>query len=88
MAYEAVERSGSHAMIRREDIRSFPGDADVVMLYLLPTSNDELWPILKERCKPFTRIISHDFQFTGQVPKVTRSVQCEDRIHKVYMYVL
>lgn len=88
-AYEAVQRVGSHAAIRREDIRDFLGDAHVVFVYLLPNSNDEIWPMLKTRCvMSGTRVISHDFQFSGQSALRTVSVQCEDRIHKVYLYQL
>lgn len=87
-AYEAVQRAGSHAMIRREDIREYRGDADVVFVYLLPNSNDEIRGMLVNRSKPGTRVISHDFAFSDWDAEKVVSVQCEDRIHKVYLYKL
>lgn len=86
-AYKAVQAAGGHASIRRDDIRNFRGDADVVFVYLLPASNEEIWPMLCERCVAGTLIISHDFVFPA-TPAAAVSVPCEDRIHKVYTYVL
>ncbi|HVR73843.1 MAG TPA: class I SAM-dependent methyltransferase [Planctomycetota bacterium] len=62
-ARERAEREGvAHLVeIRGEDItRSDFSDATVVMLYLLPASNEALRPRL-QALKPGTRIVSHDY---------------------------
>jgi SAM-dependent methyltransferase len=52
-------------------------DADVVTLYLLPTLNEKLRPILLEM-KPGTRVTSHQFTMGGWQPDRTDEVENRD----------
>lgn len=56
--------------------------ASVITLYLLPSLNVKLIPQL-ERCKPGTRIVSHDFEMRGIKPK--RIYETPD--HTIYLWV-
>ncbi len=49
-------------------------DATVVTLYLLPDINLKLRPILWEKLKPGTRIVSHAFMMGGWEPEKTENV--------------
>ena len=49
-------------------------DATVVMLYLLPSVNMKLRPILLEQLKPGTRIVSHAFDMGDWKPEKTEKV--------------
>jgi hypothetical protein len=68
--------------IREADLHS----ADVVFLYLLPTSNAELKAKLLAECKPGTRIVSHDFGMPDWEPDQIEKPLAEDRAHTVYMW--
>jgi SAM-dependent methyltransferase len=52
-------------------------DADVVTLYLLPSLNERLRPILLEM-KPGTRVTSHQFTMGGWQPDRTDEVETRD----------
>jgi len=56
--------------------------ANVITLYLLPSLNVKLIPQL-EKCRPGTRIVSHDFDMRGVRPKKT----VEMGGHTVYLWV-
>jgi hypothetical protein len=47
--------------------------ANVITLYLLPSLNVKLMPQL-EKCKPGTRIVSHDFDMRGAKPVVVHNL--------------
>ena len=49
-------------------------EATVVMLYLLPSINLKLRPILLEQLKPGTRIVSHAFDMGDWTPEQTLTV--------------
>jgi SAM-dependent methyltransferase len=53
-------------------------DADVVTLYLYPTVNRKLEPMLKKTLKPGARIVSHDFKIGDWAPDRTERVR-DDR---------
>ena len=46
--------------LKQKDI----GEATVVMMYMFPEFMDLWFPIAKERLKPGTRIVSHDYEWT------------------------
>jgi predicted RNA methylase len=54
--------------------------ANIVTLYLLQGTNDQLKPKLEKECKPGTRVISHIFTFDGWKP------QKVDGAAEIYMY--
>ncbi len=63
--------------------------ADVVMVYLLPSFNAKLRPLLERQLKKGTRVVAHDFDITGWTP--VKSVLVEDDgegvSHTLYLYV-
>jgi len=44
------------------------GQADVVTLYLLQSTNQRIKSLLGEQLRPGTRVVSHVFSFTGWMP--------------------
>jgi protein-L-isoaspartate O-methyltransferase len=73
-----------HGDILRQDYSS----ADVLTVYLLPVSNDKVRPILEKQLKKGTRIVAHDFEFSGWKPERTEHVEDdgEGRSHTIYVY--
>jgi protein-L-isoaspartate O-methyltransferase len=62
--------------------------ADVLTVYLLPVSNDKLRPILEKQLKKGTRIVAHDFEFSGWKAEKVEHVEDdgEGRSHTIYVY--
>ena len=62
--------------------------ADLITVYLLPTSNDKVRPILEKQLKKGTRIVSHDFEFSGWQPEKVETIDDdgEGRSHTLYLY--
>ena len=62
--------------------------ADLITVYLLPTSNDKMRPVLEKQLKKGTRIVSHDFEFAGWKAEKTETVDDdgEGRSHTMYLY--
>lgn len=62
--------------------------ADLVTVYLLPSSNDKVRPILEAQLKKGTRIVSHDFEFSGWTAEKVEHVEDdgEGRSHTIYLY--
>ena len=58
-----------------------PKEADVVMLYLLPSLNLKLIPQL-EKLRPGSRIVSHAFDMRGVKPKQVVRVNGKDWIQR------
>jgi 16S rRNA A1518/A1519 N6-dimethyltransferase RsmA/KsgA/DIM1 with predicted DNA glycosylase/AP lyase activity len=70
--------------IMQQDMSS----ANLVTVYLLPSSNDKIRPMLEKQLKKGTRIVSHDFQFSGWTAEKTEHVDDdgEGRSHTLYLY--
>ncbi|MEX2261943.1 MAG: class I SAM-dependent methyltransferase [Bryobacteraceae bacterium] len=70
--------------ILRQDYSS----ADLVSVYLLPMSNDKIRPMLEKQLKKGTRIVSHDFEFSGWTAEKVESIDDdgEGRSHTLYLY--
>ena len=62
--------------------------ADMLTVYLLPSSNDKVGPLLEKQLKKGTRIVSHDFDFKMWGPEkvVTIDDDGEGRSHTLYLY--
>ena len=62
--------------------------ADLLTVYLLPTSNLKLRPILEKQLKKGTRVVCHDFEIGGWSPEKTVSIDDdgEGRAHTLYLY--
>jgi Cyclopropane fatty acid synthase and related methyltransferases len=73
-----------HGDIMLQDYSS----ADLITVYLLPSSNDRVQPLLEKQLKKGTRIVAHDFEFSGW--KAEKIEQIEDdgegRSHTLYLY--
>lgn len=65
-------------------------DANLLTVYLLPSSNDKIRPMLEKQLKKGTRIVSHDFTFAGWTPDKEETIEDdgEGRSHTVYLYVV
>jgi predicted RNA methylase len=61
-------------------------DADVVTLYLLTASNDQIKPNLEKYLKPGARVVSHDFQIRGWKPLKVARAMAHNREHTIYVY--
>jgi hypothetical protein len=65
---------GHLVTIRQDDIFTLDlSEATVITLYLLPSLNVKLMPQLA-KCKPGTRIVSHDFDMRGAKPVVVHNM--------------
>lgn len=73
-----------HGDVMKQDYAS----ADLITVYLLPSSNEKLRPILEKQLKKGTRIVSHDFEIAGWAPEKTESIDDdgEGRSHTLYLY--
>ena len=71
--------------IAKQDFSS----ANLLTVYLLPTSNDKIRPMLEKQLKKGTRIVAHDFMFQGWTPVKEEHVEDdgEGRSHTLYLYI-
>lgn len=62
--------------------------ADMLTVYLLPSSNEKVRPLLEKQLKKGTRIVSHDFEFAGWKPEKSEVIDDdgEGRSHTLYLY--
>jgi cyclopropane fatty-acyl-phospholipid synthase-like methyltransferase len=65
-------------------------DATVVVMYMFPEFMDLWLPIAKEKLKPGTRILSHDYTWDMNqwAPDRTEIVKSSTREHKVHMWTV
>src|SRR5439155_14107795 len=63
-------------------------DATVVVMYMFPEFMDLWLPIAKEKLKPGTRILSHDYAFHKWDPDQTVTVKSSTREHKGHMWTV
>ena len=74
--------------LKQKDI----GDATVVVMYMFPEFMDLWFPIAKEKLKPGTRIVSHDYEWTNGWDAVARETvkgrnSSRDN-HKVILWIV
>lgn len=64
--------------------------ANLLTVYLLPSSNDKIRPMLEKQLKKGARVVSHDFQFAGWKPVKEEHIEDdgEGRSHTLYLYVI
>ena len=62
--------------------------ANLITVYLLPTSNEKVRPILEKQLKKGTRVVAHDFEIAGWKAEKTEHVEDdgEGRSHNLYLY--
>jgi len=63
-------------------------EASVVVMYMFPEFMNLWLPIAKEKLKPGTRILSHDYAFSDWAPDQTVTVRSSTRDHKVHMWTV
>lgn len=65
-------------------------DATVVVMYMFPEFMNLWQPIAKEKLKPGTRILSHDYTWNvgNWEPDQTATVRSSTREHKVHMWTV
>jgi SAM-dependent methyltransferase len=62
--------------------------ATVMTLYLLPSVNDQIEPMLDKELRSGTRVVSHDFSMNGWDPVKTEQVTDEyGGHHTLYLYI-
>jgi protein-L-isoaspartate O-methyltransferase len=64
--------------------------ANMLTVYLLPSSNDKIRPMLEKQLRKGTRVVSHDFQFAGWKPVKEEHIEDdgEGRSHTIYLYLI
>lgn len=74
-----------HGDIMQQDYSS----ANLITVYLLPLSNDKVRPMLEKQLKKGTRIVAHDFEFSGWNPEKTITIDDdgEGRSHTLFLYL-
>jgi protein-L-isoaspartate O-methyltransferase len=61
--------------------------ADLVTVYLLPSTNAKLSPLLEKQLKKGSRVVCHDFEFQDWNPERTVSLEdLEGRSHTLFLY--
>ncbi|MFO0798226.1 MAG: methyltransferase domain-containing protein [Gemmataceae bacterium] len=77
-------KKGDVLQMKADDFKG----VDVVTLYLLPSVNRELKPVLKAGLKKGARVVSHDFDMGDDwMPEKTVQVEA-DRQHTVYLWTI
>jgi protein-L-isoaspartate O-methyltransferase len=73
-----------HGDIMEQDYSS----ADLITVYLLPTSNEKVRPVLEKQLKPGARVVAHDFEFSAWTPDRVEHIDDdgEGRSHTLYLY--
>ena len=77
-------KQGDVLKMKPEDFK----DVDVVTLYLLPSVNRELKPVLLKGLKPGARVVSHDFDMGDDWKEDKREEVEADRTHTVYLWTI
>jgi cyclopropane fatty-acyl-phospholipid synthase-like methyltransferase len=73
-----------HGDILKQDVSS----ADLVTVYLLPSSNDKIQPMLEKQLKKGARVVAHDFGIPGWKAEKEEHIEDdgEGRSHTLYLY--
>jgi tRNA1(Val) A37 N6-methylase TrmN6 len=74
-----------HGDIAQQDF----SQAALLTVYLLPSSNDKIRPMLEKQLKKGARVVAHDFMFQGWTPVKEEHIEDdgEGRSHTLYLYV-
>jgi cyclopropane fatty-acyl-phospholipid synthase-like methyltransferase len=88
-ANDRIEHEGleNRCRVVKGDLREVDlSSADVVVLYLLTSSNELLRPHLESSLKPGARVVSHDFEIREWNPSKVVQAEAHGRIHSIYVY--
>ncbi|MCC7155807.1 MAG: class I SAM-dependent methyltransferase [Bryobacterales bacterium] len=77
-------------IIRGDIAKQDYSSATVLTVYLLPSSNDKIRPLLEKQLRKGTRIVSHDFMFKDWTPVKEEHIEDdgEGRSHTLYLYIV
>jgi predicted RNA methylase len=77
-------------IIQGDIVKQDLSSADMLTVYLLPSSNEKIRPKLEKELKNGTRIVSHDFLFSGWSPVKEEHIEDdgEGRSHTLYLYII
>jgi protein-L-isoaspartate O-methyltransferase len=62
--------------------------ASVVTVYLLPSANAKLRPILEKELRPGSRVVAHDMGIPGWTPAKEEEFRTGNVIHYIYLYTV
>lgn len=79
------------ATIQKQDLTTADfSKPDIITVYLLPSSNDKIKPLLEAKMHKGSRVVSHDFEFSGwkadKVITVEDTDEGDGRSHTLYLY--
>jgi len=72
------------ALVNDDLMNADISEATVITLYLTPSGNDLLKPKLSTEAVKGTRIVSHDYEFSGWYTSVKKNLQG----HMIYLYIV
>ena len=77
-------------IVRGDILKQDYAPADALMVYLLPSSNERLRPLLDQQLREGTRVVAHDFVIRGWKPVSEEYIEDdgEGRSHTLYLYVV
>ena len=61
-------------------------EADVVTLFLLTSANEKLRPKMERELKKGARVVSHEFEVRGWIPKKVEKFYDGNSHHRIYLY--
>jgi len=75
-------------IIQGDILKQDYSSADLVTVYLLPTSNEKVRPLLEKQLKKGARVVCHDFDMPGWAPDQVQHIEDdgEGRSHTLYLY--
>jgi protein-L-isoaspartate O-methyltransferase len=81
-----LEKSAS--IVNGDILKQDYSSADLITVYLLPTSNDKVQPFLERQLKKGARVVAHDFEFRSWTPAKVEDIDDdgEGRSHTLFLY--
>lgn len=73
-------------MMQANALRVDLSPADVVIMYLLTSSNERMKPNLEKYLKPGARVVSNEFPIKGWKPEETLKAKAGAMEHTIYVY--
>lgn len=79
---------GRAKVIHGDILKQDYSQADLITVYLLPSSNEKVRPILEKQLKKGARVVCHDFTMPGWTPDRILNIEDdgEGRSHTLYLY--
>jgi protein-L-isoaspartate O-methyltransferase len=76
------------SIIQGDILQQDYSSADLITVYLLPTSNDKVRPLIESQLRKGARVVCHDFDMAGWTPDQVEHIEDdgEGRSHTLYLY--